>query len=140
VMTVVLLLGGFALGVSAMMTKLNPKPEARDEHALPGPSLEIYNQIYNLGEPNRYMKMTMELELSTEGQDEEGMLSFQEEVRKREPQIRDLIIGEISGKTYREVSTRAGKEQLKEELRLKINSILSRGELREVLFTHFAVQ
>lgn len=123
-----------------MMTKLNPKPEAKDEHALPGPSLEIYNQIYNLGETNRYMKMTMELELSTEGQDEEGMLSFQEEVRKREPQIRDLIIGEISGKTYREVSTPAGKEQLKEELRLKINSILSRGELREVIFTHFAVQ
>ena len=52
----------------------------------------------------------------------------------------DLIISEISGKTFREVSTPEGKEQLKEELRLKINEVLQKGELKRIMFTSFAVQ
>ena len=140
VLVVLGLIGGFSLGMKAMMMKVNPAPKPKVEHPLPGPTLQIFNQIYNLGETNRYMKVTMELELEVEGMDERARASFLEEIRRREPHIRDLLISEISGKTYREVSTPQGKEQLKEELRLKINTLLSRGELREVMFTSFAVQ
>jgi len=140
VLVVLGLIGGFFLGMKAMMVKVNPEPKPKAEHPLPGPTLQIFNQIYNLGEPNRYMKATMELELEVEGMEEQEHMAFLQEVRRREPYILDLLISEISGKTYREVSTPQGKEQLKEELRLKINALLSRGELREVMFTSFAVQ
>ncbi len=140
VVIILLVLAGFGLGMSAMMLKPNVREVAADAHALPGPSLEIYDQIYNLAGSSRYMKATLQLELDTRHQDEASMTEFWEEVRLRKPQIEDLLISEMSGKTFRSVSTPEGKEQLKEELRLKINSLLSYGELKEVLFTNFAVQ
>lgn len=140
VATIVVVLAGFGLGVAAMMLKPNVRAAPDDPNALPGPEVGIPTQIYNLGEPNRYMKATLQLELETRDQDEKSIVDFRLEVNKRKEQIMDLLISEMSGKTYRDVSTPQGKEQLKEELRLKINALLSHGELREVIFTGFAVQ
>ena len=65
---------------------------------------------------------------------------FLEKVKKKESQIRDLIISEVSKKTFREVNSPQGKEQLKEELRLKISELLTPDELKRIMFTSFAVQ
>ena len=138
--SIVVVIVGFVLGMGALTLKPNVRSTAADEKALPGPMVGIPTQIYNLGEPNRYMKSTMELELDMRDQDEQTLAEFRMEVNARKEQIMDLIICEISGKTYRSVSTPEGKEQLKEELRLKINALLSFGELKEVIFTGFAVQ
>lgn len=140
VVTILLLLTGMTLGGLALMTKVNvPKPKA-DPRALPGPTFTINDQIYNLGEPNRYAKATFQLELSVEHKKEAEIQSFLEEFRKQLPAVQDLIITELSGKTYREVVTPQGKEQLKEELKLKINQMLFRGEVKDVMLTSFAVQ
>ena len=116
--------------------------EAREveKNPMPGPILAIEDQVYNLGEPNRYMKAAIRLELDVTGMKEKEVPAFTEEAKRRMPQIRDLIITELSGKTYREVATPQGKEQLKEELRLRINQLLQLGQLKEVMFTSFAVQ
>lgn len=140
VLTLIAIVVGFGWGAKTFALKRNVRPTAVDVHALPGPSLEIFDQIYNLAGTSRYMKATLQLELDTRHQDEASMAEFWKEVRLRKPQIEDLLISEMSGKTFRSVSTPEGKEQLKEELRLKINSLLSYGELKEVLFTNFAVQ
>ncbi len=140
--SLVLLLASIGVGVALSMTKLN-RPEKKgvaEGAGMPGPSLRIEDSVYNLGEMNRYMKATMQVELDVTGMKEKESADFFDEARQRLPWIKDLVISEISGKTYRDVSTPAGKEQLKEELRVRINALLSRGEVKEVMFTSFAVQ
>lgn len=138
---IAMLLAAITIGGLLMMTKLNPKAVKIEESSgMPGPSIKIEDHIYNLGESNRYMKAAMQLELNTAGMKEKEEIEFMDEVKRLDPHIRDLIISEISGKTFREVSTPEGKEQLKEELRVKVNALLSRGEVKEVMFTSFAVQ
>ena len=138
--TVVLLAVGLTLGTVAMMAKMNPTKKKVGNVPMPGPTVTISDQVYNLGEQNHYLKATILLELDAENRPEKQVAMFLEEVKKREPQVRDIIIREISGKTFREVNSPQGKEQLKEELRLKVNEILSKGELKHILFTSFAVQ
>ncbi len=138
--TVVLLSVGLTLGTVALMAKMNPTKKKVGIPPLPGPTVGIGDQVYNLGEANHYLKATILLELDVENKPEKQVSLFLEEVKKREPQIRDVVIREISGKTFREVNSPQGKEQLKEELRLKINELLARGEIKHVLFTSFAVQ
>jgi flagellar FliL protein len=140
-LTVVMLVVGTVLGAMALTTKMNVK-EAKEveKNPMPGPIIAIEDQVYNLGEPNRYMKAAIRLELDVAGMKEKEVPAFTDEAKKRLPQIRDLIVTELSGKTYREVATPQGKEQLKEELRLRINQLLQLGQVREVMFTSFAVQ
>lgn len=61
----------------------------------------------------------------------------QEEIDKRMPRIRDIIIILLSSKNYSQVSTPKGKEKLKEEIRDTVNSFLRRGKVNKVLFTEF---
>ena len=61
----------------------------------------------------------------------------QEEITKRMPQVRDIIIILLSSKNYSQVSTPKGKEKLKEEIRDTVNSFLTKGKLNKVLFTEF---
>lgn len=138
--TVVLLAVGLILGTVAVRAKMTPQKKKPGEVPLPGPTVGITDQVYNLGETNRYLKATILLELNADNKSEKQIQAFLEEVKKREPQVRDLIIREVSGKTFREVNSPQGKEQLKDELRQKINGILSRGELKRIMFTSFAVQ
>ena len=140
VFTVVLLAIGLTLGTVVMMAKLNPAKKKPGETPMIGPTVTISDQVYNLGEPNHYLKATIILELDVDNKSEKQIAAFLEEVKKRDPQVKDIVIREISAKTFREVNSPQGKEQLKEELRLKINGILARGELKNVLFTSFAVQ
>ena len=139
----VLMLAAVGVGSVLLFAKVNVKPhedkrEAKD--IMPGPAFKIEDSIYNLGETNRYARAAVEVELDIEGMDEKGVAEFMDEARTRMPWIRDLVIVHLSGKIYRDVATPEGKNQLKEELRVKINALLSRGQVREVMFTSFAVQ
>jgi flagellar FliL protein len=137
----VLLLGVvLTLGVVMIRARLNPVKKEVKEVSLPGPTVAISDQVYNLGEPNRYLKASMLLEMNSEKKSDKEMAGLNEEVKKRESQIRDIVIRVISGKTYREVNSPQGKEQLKDELKTRINEVLARGEIKRILFTSFAVQ
>jgi len=61
----------------------------------------------------------------------------QNEIDKRMPRIRDIIIILLSSKNYSQVSTPKGKEKLKEEIRDTVNSFLRKGKVNKVLFTEF---
>ena len=99
-----------------------------------GPIYPLDGFIVNLLSNNssRYLKCKIDLELDSS--------ELQEEVDKKLPAIRDLIIRILSTKTVEEIQTSKGKEKLKEEIRRKINEILTTGEIRNVYFTEFVIQ
>ena len=78
-------------------------------------------------ERDRYLKLKTELELS-------------DELDQRMPQIRDLIISLLGSKSFEEVRTIEGKNFLREEILLRINSLLVSGKVKRVFFTEFVVQ
>jgi len=99
-----------------------------------GPIYPLDQFIVNLVSNNssRYLKCKINLELDAP--------ELQQEVDKKLPAIRDLIIRILSSKTIEEIQTAKGKEKLKEEIKRKINEFLTNGEIKHVYFTEFVIQ
>lgn len=99
-----------------------------------GPIYPLDPFIVNLvsNNANRYLKCKIDLELDSP--------ELQQEIDKKLPAIRDLIIRILSSKTVEEIQTAKGKEKLKEEIKRKVNEILTTGEIRNVYFTEFVIQ
>jgi flagellar FliL protein len=74
-------------------------------------------------------RINMELEVSS--------TDVQEEIDKRKPQIRDIIIILLSSKTFQQISNRDGKEQLRNEIKDTVNPFLTKGQIKRVYFTEF---
>ncbi len=77
----------------------------------------------------KLVKINMELELNN--------AEVQEEVEKIKPKIRDYIIIIASSKTLNEISTKEGKDVLREEIKNQINLFLTKGHIKRVYFTEF---
>lgn len=90
--------------------------------------------IVNLNEvdASRYLKLTIELEVTSE--------ETVKELDKRGPQVRDLAVGILSSKSFADIQGADGKYRLKEELMFAINKILSNGQIKRIYFTQFVVQ
>ncbi len=78
---------------------------------------------------NKLLKVNMELEVEGE--------AIAIEIDKRKPQIRDIIIILLSSKTYAQLSSPEGKDFLREEIRDTVNSFMTKGKVKRVLFTEF---
>lgn len=78
---------------------------------------------------NKLLKVNMEFEVEGE--------NVAKEIDKRKPQIRDIIIILLSSKTYAQLSATEGKEFLRDEIRDTVNSFLTKGKVKRVLFTEF---
>jgi len=104
------------------------------EEANIGPMVEIKEFVVNIiGEDTtHYVKASLSLELDKE--------STKDEVNKRMPQIRDAILLLISNKTFAELQDIQGKNQVKAELKSKINSFLKTGSVSNIYLTDFVVQ
>ncbi len=87
--------------------------------------------LVNLAEDQgqKLFKVQMEFDVDS--------VEVQEEINKRMPQVRDIIIILLSSKSYNQISTPKGKERLKEEIRDTVNSFLTKGRINKVLFTQF---
>ncbi len=77
----------------------------------------------------KLLKINMELEVNGD--------EVQAEIEKLKPKIRDIIIITLSSKTYAEISTRDGKENMRDEIRDQVNLFLTKGEIKKVYFTEF---
>ena len=110
------------------------KKHKADSMAEIGPIYPLDPFIVNLVSSNadRYLKCKIDLELDSP--------ELQQEVDKKLPAIRDLIIQILSSKTVEEIQTAKGKQKLKEEIKRKINEILTTGEIKNVYFTEFVIQ
>lgn len=113
--------------------KIEKKKKVSDMAEI-GPIYPLDPFIVNLvsNNANRYLKCKIDLELDSP--------ELQQEIDKKLPAIRDLIIRILSSKTVEEIQTAKGKQKLKEEIKRKINEILTTGEVRNVYFTEFVIQ
>jgi flagellar FliL protein len=108
--------------------------EASGEHGSPGPLLALEPFIANLADESdtRYLKATFQVEfLGT---------TVPPGVDARLPQIRDLLLTLLTSKTFAEIRTPEGKEQLRDEIIARINGVLMRDIVKTVYFTEFIVQ
>lgn len=81
---------------------------------------------------DRFLKLKTDIELSSE--------DVGAELEQRMPQIRDLIISLLGAKSFDEVRSIEGKNFLREEMLLRINSLLVTGKAKAIYFTEFVVQ
>ena len=104
-----------------------------DSHHI-GKIVSLDSFVVNISdrERDRYLKLKTELELS--------MPELADELDQRMPQIRDLIISLLGSKSFEEVRTIEGKNFLREEILLRVNSLLVSGKVKRVFFTEFVVQ
>ena len=77
----------------------------------------------------KLVKMNMELEVTN--------AEVQEEIEKIKPKIRDYIIIISSSKTFAEISTKEGKDALRDEVKNQVNLFLTKGQITRVYFTEF---
>jgi flagellar FliL protein len=105
--------------------------EATEEKAFVGKVVPLETFIVNLAgsKGRKVAKVNMEMELKGDG--------VSEEIEKRKAQIRDYIIIILSSKTYEEISTKEGKNNLRNEIKDTINSYLTKGKITNVFFTEF---
>ncbi|MCX8085091.1 MAG: flagellar basal body-associated FliL family protein [Calditerrivibrio sp.] len=90
--------------------------------------------IVNLADQGvqRYLKVQIALELDNP--------KLEEEMKKREPQIKDIIISVLSSKTVADVNTPQGKIALKQEIIKRANMVIVEGEITDLFFSEFIVQ
>ena len=99
-----------------------------------GPIYPLDKFIVNLVSDGgrRYLKASMDFELSQE--------EMTVELDSKKPLVRDIIIRILSSKTFEEISTRRGKDKLKEELAEQLNEVLSDGYIKHIFLTSFVIQ
>lgn len=88
--------------------------------------------VVNLSEPGRYLKVTMQFEITGEPR--------QELIVEKVPILRDVIITLISSQTYEYASSPEGKSQLKDEILLRTNQVFGKEAFRNLYFTDFVMQ
>jgi len=134
--------GGFFAFKSGMLDKFLGKGEKEagakktEEVDKPdiGPIYPMEPFIVNLMDAGgkRYLKVTLELELSKE--------EMRPEMDKRLPQLRDAILTLLSSKSYKDINDLSGKYQLRAEIMSTLNRYLKTGKVKNVYFTEFIVQ
>ncbi len=137
-----LVLGGG--GFAAYKFYLAPKKaaEAKKEgqqkpmelEKLVGPVIPLKTFIINLADDsgNRYLKVTVELEVNNG--------KAEEELKKRLHEVRDGLITVLTSKTFRQIRSATGKAALRDEIVAKVNTMLTSGQVKKAFFTDFVVQ
>lgn len=146
---VILVLGMMGGGFFLMWTQMNntlaqvqmqnsdgnaTQEEAAEVEAPILPTFKMDTLIVNLADQGgkRYLRITMELELSAP--------EVIEEINLRMPQLRDTFLMVLPSKQYEEIRGTEGKIALRDELIAKMNTILKKGTVTTIYFTEFVVQ
>jgi flagellar FliL protein len=150
-------LGGPAEGAAAAphtetpAMPVAPPEEAHGGEHLQGLLYDLGSKVVNLADPDglRYLKAGVVVEilpmdpkfyaLSGEERHVEEE-KIREELNKYRAVMEDVITTKLSDKTFEEVFTVAGKEQLKQELRDDMNARLTEWQVRDIYFTEFVIQ
>ncbi|MCK9362257.1 MAG: flagellar basal body-associated FliL family protein [Syntrophales bacterium] len=128
--------GGVAGGLYFLGHKgeTDKKDTKKPAAPLVGPLWSLDPFIVNLAENQgeRFLKIVIQLELS------DPAIIADMEILK--PKIRDNLLDLLTAKTYAELMEPAGKQRLRDEIVLRLNSFLTKGKVLKVYFTEFIVQ
>jgi len=112
----------------------NETEEGEEEGGMIGPMYSLDSFVVNLAEEgnNRYLRVTMELELDNE--------TLKTEIAQRLPQIRNAILMILPSKMAADINTVDGKVALRDQVMDEINNFLTTGEVTNIYFTEFVIQ
>jgi flagellar protein FliL len=99
-----------------------------------GPMYSLDSFVVNLAEEgsNRYLRVTMELELDNE--------ALKTELTQRLPQVRNAMLMILPTKKTADINTVDGKLALRDQLIDEINTFLTTGQVTNIYFTEFVIQ
>jgi len=80
----------------------------------------------------RYLKATFQIDF--------GKADVPPAMESHLPQVRDLLLTLFTSKTFDDIRTPEGKQQLREEIIARVNQVLDRDLVKAVYFTEFIVQ
>ena len=152
VLVLVLGMGGGMFMIWSKLSAVSPKAvvpetgaEVTPDKAKPeeiGAVVSVDTFIVNLADPggNRYLRVTMDLELAGKPADKSGGKTAGDELAKRMPQIRDAILMILSTKRYVDISTPEGKSALREEILNAANGLLASSQISRIYFKEFVIQ
>ncbi|GIV16462.1 MAG: hypothetical protein KatS3mg022_1897 [Armatimonadota bacterium] len=124
-----------AFGASKVIFGKN-KEQKKEEKTLPEHTIELDEFVVNLADGSHYAKATLALGLEKPlGGGEEGKV----EPKLLAP-IRDTVITVLSSKSMSQLVSSEGKENLKKELKEKLNALLGDEAVKEVYFTSLTLQ
>jgi len=131
---VLLVLGGGGAGAYFFLNKSASKeaqaPAKPPIGAVWAPDVFIINLAD--AEADRYLKVVMNFELS----DPLAMA----ELEQMKPKVRDMVLGVLTVKGFKDLNNFEGKQRLKEEIAMRLNGHLTKGKVVQVYFTDFVVQ
>lgn len=134
VVLVLVLAGGGVGGWLFYQQWSQDQGQVEEETPQIGPLWSMGTLIVNLldDEGDRYLKVAIELELSSP--------EMKEELDLLRPKVLDGILDLLSSKYYREIVGFDGRQQLRDEIILRVNNYLTRGSITTVYFTDFVIQ
>lgn len=115
--------------------KMFSKKESTEQQAVVGaiwPMDPFIVNIQDQGTTDRYLKIIIELDISDK--------NCIPELNQLKPKLRDNVLDLLSSKSYKDIMDISGKQRLREELMLRMNSFLTGGKITKVYFTEFVVQ
>lgn len=130
-----ILIGGGAAGAYFYYAKLTAaKKETAQQKPPIGVLWAMEPYIVNLqdNEGQRYLKVVIQLEVSE--------ATTVAELDQLKPKIRDNILDLLSSKSYKDLMEQGGKQRLREEIQMRVNSFLTKGKIDKVYFLDFVIQ
>lgn len=111
------------------------KKEQQQQQAPVGAIWSMEPFIVNIQDPggtDRYLKIVVELDIS-----DKNCIA---ELNQLKPKLRDNVLDLLSSKSYKDIMDISGKQRLREEMMMRLNSFLTGGKIVKVYFTDFVVQ
>lgn len=131
IMLVAILLAGTVALVTVMkLTGDDSDKEPTIDEVLEA-SVDIPEVTTNLAS-NDFIKISFKIETDSE--------DAKEELQKRDFQVRNIIIYELSEKKSEELQGKEGKINLEETLKTKLNSLMQEGQIKKVYITGSLLQ
>ncbi|KIY21532.1 MULTISPECIES: flagellar basal body-associated protein FliL [Mesobacillus] len=131
VMLVVILLVGTVAVVAVMKLKTSDNTKEPSIEEVLAASVDVPEVTTNLAS-NDYIKISFKIE--TDGK------KAKDELEKRDFQVKNLIIYELSEKKAEDLKGKEGKMNLEETLKVKLNELMQDGKIKKVYITGSLLQ
>jgi flagellar FliL protein len=133
VVALVAIIGGLVVGKTVFAKS---KKGSHKQPIVPGPIMPLDEFLVNLSDPSgdHFLKVTMALELDPKSGKTPDAL------KDRIAPIRDAVLMALCTQSRAQVSTLAGRTQLKSSIRSDVNTTLGEPDVRSVYFSDFVTQ